>query len=189
MKYCITLIMLISIIAFSFSVARATPNIKDPYTQNYINAYKSKILEYNPGLSDKELDAVVLSILYYCRQYGVEPRFVVAVVACESAFDIQATSHSGAQGLGQLMPGTAREWGVSNSYDPVQNIKGTVQILRHNLDYFSGFDVERQIKLSLAAYNAGMGAVQDYGGVPPYAETQHYVEIVYDLYKELCGVR
>ncbi|MEQ8224413.1 MAG: lytic transglycosylase domain-containing protein [Candidatus Eremiobacterota bacterium] len=91
--------------------------------------------------------------------------------------------------MGQLMPGTAREVGVYNSYDPVQNIRGTVQILRHNLDYFSGFDVERQIKLSLAAYNAGMGAVQDYGGVPPYAETQHYVEIVYNLYKELCGVR
>jgi len=175
--------------AFTFSCALATPNMNDPNTKKYINAYKSKILEYNPGLSSKELDAVVLSILYYCRQYGVEPRFVVAVVACESAFDIHATSHAGAQGLGQLMPGTASDWGVSNSYDPVQNIRGTVQILKYNLDYFSGFDVERQIKLSLAAYNAGMGAVQDYGGVPPYAETQNYVQIVYDLYKELCGVR
>jgi len=161
----------------------------DPYTKYYINAYKSKILDYNPQLSQKELDAIVLSILYYCRHYGVEPRFVVAVVACESCFDIHATSHAGAEGLGQLMPGTAREWGVSNSYDPVQNIRGTVQILRYNLDYFSGFDVERQIKLSLAAYNAGMGAVQQYGGIPPYAETQNYVKIVFDLYKELCGVK
>jgi len=189
MKYFIIFIVLISITVFSFSAVMATPNMNDPYTKQYIGAYKAKILEYNPGLSGKELDAVVLSILYYCRQYGVEPRFVVAVVACESAFDIHATSCAGAQGLGQLMPGTAREVGVYNSYDPVQNIRGTVQILRHNLEHFSGFDVERQIKLSLAAYNAGMGAVQDYGGVPPYAETQHYVEIVYNLYKELCGVR
>lgn len=161
----------------------------DPYTEYYINAYKSKILEYNPHLSNKDLDAIVLSILYYCRQYGVEPRFVVAVVACESSFNINATSWAGAQGLGQIMPGTASQWGVSNPYNPVENIRGTVQILRYNLESFSGYDVEQQCKLALAAYNAGMGAVQQYGGVPPYAETQNYVVIVYDLYKELCGAK
>lgn len=159
----------------------------DPYTEYYINAYKSKILEYNPNLTAQELEAIVLSILYYCREYGVEPRFVVAVVACESSFNVHATSWAGAQGLGQIMPGTAHDWGVNNPYNPVDNIKGTVQILRYNLEYFSGYDVEQQCKLALAAYNAGLGAVQQYGGVPPYAETQNYVVIVYDLYKELCG--
>lgn len=185
-KFFIGLIIIIIFIT-NFPASGQTQQL-DPYTQSYINAYKSKILEFNPDLSSSELDAVVLSILYYCRQYGVEPRFVVAVVACESSFNIHATSYAGAQGLGQIMPGTAQDWGVSNPYDPVQNIRGTVQILQYNLKYFSNYDVEQQCKLALAAYNAGLGAVQDFGGVPPYAETQNYVVIVFDLYKELCGV-
>ena len=192
MKTSITKFILINLLIVLF-VSSFSPVVSaqelDAYTQSYINAYKSHILKYNPNLSNKELDQVVLSILYYCRQYGVEPRFVVAVVACESSFNIHATSCCGAQGLGQIMPGTAQDWGVNNAYNPVDNIKGTVQILQYNLQYFSNHGVEQQCKLALAAYNAGLGAVQEYGGVPPYAETQNYVVIVYDLYKELCGVR
>ena len=190
MKQIICSVFILLIIVTMFNIpANGAPKTTDPNTQKYINAYKAKIYEYNPNLSDKELEAIVLSILYYSRKYGVEPRFVVAVIACESAFDVHATSCAGAQGLGQLMPGTASDWGVSNPYNPVQNVCGTVQILQYNLQYFAGKDVEHQCKLALAAYNAGLGAVQQYGGVPPYAETQNYVEIVYDLYKELCGVK
>jgi soluble lytic murein transglycosylase-like protein len=184
----IAFILFFAFILLSFPCESSAQNL-DPAAQAYINAYRAKIYEYNPKLTAKELDAIVMSIMYYCRIYRVEPRLVVAVVACESCFNINATSYAGAQGLGQLMPDTARGWGISDSYNPVQNIHGTVQILRNNLEYFSGKDVETQIKLALAGYNAGMGAVQRYGGVPPYSETQNYVVKVYELYKELCGVK
>ena len=109
-------------------------------------------------------------------------RLVVAMMIAESGFDIYSTSRTGAMGLGQLMPETARGLGVTNAYDPVQNIAASVRLLRGHLDQYGG-----QITLTMAAYNAGPGAVRKYHGVPPYRETQRYVAKVADLYRQLCG--
>ncbi|HET9096141.1 MAG TPA: lytic transglycosylase domain-containing protein [Candidatus Baltobacteraceae bacterium] len=111
--------------------------------------------------------------------WGVDPALVKAIIANESGFDASATSKTGAQGLMQLEPGTAAGLGVSNAYDPAQNIWGGTRYIRGLLDRFHG-----DLRLAVAAYNAGPGAVEKYGGVPPYAETQAYVENVLDSYQK-----
>jgi soluble lytic murein transglycosylase-like protein len=111
--------------------------------------------------------------------WGVDPALVKAIIANESAFNPAATSKTGAQGLMQLEPGTAAGLGVSNAYDPAQNIWGGTRYIKGLLDRFHG-----DLRLAVAAYNAGPGAVEKYGGVPPYAETQAYVENVLDSYQK-----
>jgi soluble lytic murein transglycosylase-like protein len=106
-------------------------------------------------------------------KYGIDPALLRGLIRQESNFDPNAGSPAGAQGLCQLMPGTAAALGCTNPRDPVQNIDAGAKYLRQQLDAFGG-DVTK----ALAAYNAGPGAVQRYGGVPPYAETQNYVRQV-----------
>ena len=106
-------------------------------------------------------------------KYGLDPALLRGLVRQESNFDPNAGSPAGAQGLCQLMPGTAAALGCTNVHDPAQNIDAGARYLRQQLDAFGG-DVSK----ALAAYNAGPGAVKRYGGVPPYAETQNYVRQV-----------
>jgi soluble lytic murein transglycosylase-like protein len=104
---------------------------------------------------------------------GVDASVLSGLIRAESNFDPGATSPAGAQGLTQLMPGTAAGLGVTNPLDPAQSIEGGARYLRQQLDRFGG-DVSK----ALAAYNAGPGAVERFGGVPPYEETQNYVRRV-----------
>jgi soluble lytic murein transglycosylase-like protein len=104
---------------------------------------------------------------------GVDPALLKGLIRAESNFDPTAGSPAGAQGLTQLMPGTAAGLGVTDVHDPAQAIEGGAKYLRSQLDAFGGDETK-----ALAAYNAGPGAVTRYGGVPPYAETQQYVQRV-----------
>ena len=114
------------------------------------------------------------SILKAARKYGLPASLITSVIRAESNFQVKAVSHAGAQGLMQLMPQTARELGVKNPFDIQEHIDGGSRYLRKMLDSFGG-----DIKLALAAYNAGPEAVLKYGGkVPPYRETQQYVKRV-----------
>lgn len=112
----------------------------------------------------------------YAERHRLEPKLVRAVIQVESGYNAAARSVKGAMGLMQLMPGTARELGVDDPYDPEQNIRGGVSYLRQMLDRF-----EENLVHALAGYNAGPDAVVQYGGVPPYAETRAYVERVMRL--------
>ncbi|MBM3793435.1 MAG: lytic transglycosylase domain-containing protein [Acidobacteria bacterium] len=114
-------------------------------------------------------------------QHGVDPLLVHAVIHCESAYNQYAVSPKGAEGLMQLIPDTALRMGVQNSFDSRQNIEGGVRYLRFLQDRYPG-----DLRLVLAAYNAGEGAVDRYKGIPPYAETQEYV---YRVGKRLGDLR
>ena len=107
------------------------------------------------------------------QKYGVSVKLLKAVAKAESDFNPNATSGCGAMGVMQLMPGTAKGLGVTDAYDPEQNIMGGAKYLSGLLKEFNG-----DTKLAVAAYNAGPGSVQKYGGVPPYSETQAYVKKV-----------
>jgi soluble lytic murein transglycosylase-like protein len=106
-------------------------------------------------------------------RYGVDPVLVESVIRAESAFNPTAVSRAGARGLMQLMPKTALALGVRDSFNPRENIEGGVRHLRYLLDRYPG-----NVALAVAAYNAGEGAVDNHRGIPPYAETQQYVQRV-----------
>ena len=112
------------------------------------------------------------------RAYGLESALVHAVIAVESSYNPKAVSKAGAAGLMQLMPGTARRYGVTDAFDPVQNVSGGAKYLRDLLDLF-----DSDVSLALAAFNAGENAVIRHGNrIPPYRETLRYVPKVLDHY-------
>jgi hypothetical protein len=128
-------------------------------------------------------EAYAAEIRDAAQRYGVDEAVVRAIIHAESAFRPNARSHAGAQGLMQLIPATAARFGVADAYDPKQNISGGVQYIAWLTKRFGG-----DLTLIAAGYNAGEGAVAKYGGVPPYKETQRYVQRVGQLAERYRGV-
>lgn len=127
------------------------------------------------GLScSADLDAIFDEA---ASKYGVDAKFLKAIAKCESDFSTECTSRSGAMGIMQLMPQTAASLGVTNAYDPYQNIMGGARYISEKLTQYNG-----DKSLALAAYNAGSGNVAKYGGIPPFKETQNYVAKVMAYY-------
>lgn len=123
---------------------------------------------YSRKSEDLSLDAIFNSI---AQEYGVDVSLLKAVAQAESGFDTNAVSGCGAMGIMQLMPATAESLGVADPFDARQNITGGAKMLAYLLEDYNG-----NVTLALAAYNAGSGSVQKYGGVPPYSETLGYIE-------------
>jgi soluble lytic murein transglycosylase-like protein len=125
----------------------------------------AQLAEYPTGI-----DAAVERI---AAEHSLPPQLIHSVIKVESNYNPNAVSSKGALGLMQLIPSTARRFGVSDAFNPIQNIQGGAKYLRYLLDLFDG-----SFPLAIAAYNAGEAAVARYGGIPPYAETQNYVILV-----------
>jgi soluble lytic murein transglycosylase-like protein len=130
------------------------------------------------SVSDVSLHDLIDQI---ASEQGVESHLVHSVIRAESNYNPVAVSPKGAQGIMQLIPSTARRFGVANAFDPSENIRGGVRYLRFLLDYYQG-----DYPKTIAAYNAGEAAVDKYNGIPPYAETQNYV---YQVAKNLKASR
>jgi soluble lytic murein transglycosylase-like protein len=116
-------------------------------------------------------------IISASTRHSIDPDLIRAVIKTESDFNSNARSSKGAMGLMQLMPDTARQHNVLDAYNPLENIEGGVRHLRLLLSHYRG-----NLELSLAAYNAGINAVERHGGIPPYAETRQYVQRVLRFY-------
>lgn len=138
---------------------------------------KSKI-DLNSQIND--VDEIIQT---FADKYDVDSNFIKAIIKQESGFNPNATSKKGAMGLMQLMPQTAKSLGVINAYNPWENVEGGVKHLKSLLNTYKG-----NKELTLAAYNAGSGAVKKYGGIPPYKETQNYVSSIMASYNKLNEV-
>jgi len=160
-------------IDFNNAVMNRAPAVQQPAVER-VSTFSETFR--NASLSSGSADLDALFDLAGLR-YNVPPNLLKAVAKVESGFKPDATSKAGAMGIMQLMPGTAQGLGVTDPYDPEQNIMGGAKYLRQMLDRFGG-----DVQLALAAYNAGAGAVEKYGGIPPYKETQNYVPMVLGYY-------
>jgi soluble lytic murein transglycosylase-like protein len=159
--------------------------------QQVFEAYRSAVMCFNHRISPQEAGRIAGNIITYSTRYGLDARLVMAVVAVESNFNSNAVSRAGAMGLGQLMPGTASGLGVNDPFSPEENIDGATYLLRNHIASMArhnGKLTMHEIQLALACYNAGAGAVKKYKGIPPYRETQNYVDKVTRLYYQFCGV-
>jgi len=134
--------------------------------------------QLSPAPDKSALEDMVTS---QAQAQGVDPSLVKAVVQTESGFNPQAVSSAGAMGLMQLMPQTANTLGVKSALDPMQNIQGGTQYLKTLLNKY------HDVPKALAAYNAGPGAVDKYGGIPPYTETQNYVSKIMNLQQQYAN--
>jgi len=135
-------------------------------------------LSFEDSTVARPMGSMSTIVVRAANKHKLDPALVKAVIHVESKFDSSGVSPKGALGVMQLMPATARRLGVKNLRDPIQNIYGGSKYLRHLLDMF-----DNDLRLALAAYNAGPAKVRHYNGVPPYPETQNYVKKVMSAYR------
>ncbi|MGB6987072.1 MAG: transglycosylase SLT domain-containing protein [Candidatus Aquilonibacter sp.] len=148
--------------------------------------YAHALQLFNPALSDERASLLARTTIHEADAQGLDARLLVALIAVESSWHDNAVSSAGARGLGQLMPATAAGLGVDPN-DPLENIHGVAVHLRGLLARYANLDRDDCYIDALAAYNAGAGAVDRYGGVPPYPETRAYVRAVIGLWRRLAG--
>ena len=168
-----------------FGINKAAPVAKTDFPAALQSELKTQAVAEGSGFSAKKKTAAIAApgdigslITSSAKKYGVDPKLVSAVAEAESNYRSDAVSSTGAVGVMQLMPDTAAALGVTNVYDAQQNIDGGAKYLKEMLNDFGG-----DVRKAVAAYNAGPQAVKNYNGVPPYAETQNYVNKVLDLYQ------
>jgi len=183
------IIILYILIPPVFGAEKYPYKFEEVYNKKRIAHFKNVVMHYNSSIDDKTAERISKAIIYYSYLHKLEDdRVIAAIIAVESTFKPQAVSRSGAQGLGQLMPGTARGMKIYNSFDIENNIWGTVKYLKKQLVRFGNQPRQRRYELALAAYNAGPGAVRRYGGIPPFQQTQNYVVKVINVWRQLCGL-
>lgn len=164
---------------YNFYLSRYKNPLKRTMTQEYQETVRSLLIRklYNNFSNEPHTipirQKIDQSVKKAATKYRLPPNLIKGVIKVESDFRARAVSSAGAQGLMQLMPGTAKELGIKDPFDINQNIDGGSRYLRKMLDLFGG-----DLKLALAAYNAGPEAVKRYGGIPPYRETTLYVDRV-----------
>jgi len=162
----------------SMQAARsAAAEISQYFGHDSVQSANAKILAANAHIHQASQEEIDQSIVMAAARHNVDPNLVRAVVKVESNFNSNAVSRKGAMGLMQLMPSTARSLKVKNPFDPDQNVDAGVRHLKQLLENYNG-----DVNLTLAAYNAGSGAVARSSGVPHYAETQNYVRRITNLY-------
>jgi soluble lytic murein transglycosylase-like protein len=157
------------------------PNADDVWSSQKV-AFKAAARRFNKKLSDAQAAEIAQAMVDAGRAHGMDPRFLASIIAVESSFDIYCLSRSGAMGLGQIMPFNLREAGITNAWNPTQNIFGAARLLRGHLNSFG--NRPDGTLLAVAAYNAGPNAVRRAGyKVPNGSQVQRYVWKVYYQYK------
>jgi hypothetical protein len=171
-----------AVLAFSLPLLTAAPAGAQTAPVTLEASYAAVLQKINPTLPLQKARAYVRSVLKDAWKTHLDPRFIMSIVTVESGWHASAVSRVGARGLGQLMPGTAARLGV-NAWSPSENLRGTATYLASLVHHFG--KKPDAVKLAIAGYNAGPRAVERYHGVPPYAETQHYVVKVLHVWKQL----
>jgi soluble lytic murein transglycosylase-like protein len=150
-------------------------NVPSNPNAKYVLIMKEKRVQFSKNIDFRKYDKIIARV---ARENNLDVALIKAVIRAESNFDHKAVSRKGAKGLMQLMPQTASSLNVEDVFHPDNNIEGGARYLRYLINIYRG-----DLRLALAAYNAGEGAVAKYGDIPPYRETQNYVQRVMDFYE------
>jgi soluble lytic murein transglycosylase-like protein len=166
------------------SSTSVSKKISNKYASELEKAKLSLAAHKSSFISDKsqQMNLIIKNVEMAAQKYNLDKNLLMAVIRQESGFNPYAISRAGAQGLMQLMPGTAEALGVTNPWDISQNIDGGARYLNEQLANFNG-----DLRLALAAYNAGPNSVAKYDGIPPFTETRDYVEKILKYYKQYSG--